>query len=87
MQDRETGRRCKVSIEVYEVTFYKTDKDGNPVTDDQGNVIKYVNVGAETGAFSWNEVILPSLDDDNHTYLKESHRDSAWEIVKSRREV
>tara|TARA_R100000458_G_C8192957_1_gene186085 strand:+ start:257 stop:487 length:231 start_codon:yes stop_codon:yes gene_type:complete len=76
-----------VSIEVYEVTFYKTDKDGNPVTDDQGNVIKYVNVGAETGAFSWNEVILPSLDDDNHTYLKESHRDSAWEIVKSRREV
>tara|TARA_R100001510_G_C7621174_1_gene182050 strand:- start:154 stop:387 length:234 start_codon:yes stop_codon:yes gene_type:complete len=72
-----------VNIGVYDVTFYKTDKDGNPVTDDQGNIIKYVHVGAELGAFSWNEVVLPSLDDDCHTYIRESHRDQAREVFKS----
>lgn len=76
-----------MSIAVYDVTFYKTDKDGNPVTDDQGNIIKYVHIGAELGAFSWNDVILPSLNDGNHTYIKESHRDQARVVQKSRQEV
>lgn len=75
-----------MNIEVYDVTFFKTDKDGNPVTDDQGNIIKYVNVNAETGAFSWSDVILPSLD-DCETYIRKSHRGQAIVVKESRQEV
>lgn len=59
-------------ISVWDVTFCKTDKDGNLIKDSQGNVIKYVNAEAENGAFSWNDIILPSLDDDCFTYIEKS---------------
>ena len=75
------------NISVYDVTFCRVDDDGNYLKDGQGNIIQYVSVGAELGEFSWNDVILDSLDDDCHTYIRESHRDSASVIRESSQEV